>query len=241
MIQVAFYGTIRKDLSSFMFYGDCSSSVLLNTLYVAASKLVLFEFCSRAGEEQPVEWDYSRRLFFSCSRIPFRFSEGSNTDSLVWWFGHREKAYPWDFYFLRPRQRKGPKEIGPVRSVPVLPARADPFPYAGAKEQASEQVSKPASISGLTVFAERMLVLSGQERSPHVGAKTRSGSGKLTLAEPSESDASSKAAKSLSFSDFGMKVKEREAIAVKRPEGVSQSYGFGRANELMGELLARKT
>ncbi|TYH91282.1 hypothetical protein ES332_A13G107400v1 [Gossypium tomentosum] len=143
MIQVAFYGTIRKDLSSFMFYGDCSNSVLLNTLYVAASKLVLFEFHSRAGEEQPVEWDCSRGLFFSCSRIPFRFSEGSNTNPLIWWFGHREKAYPWDFYFLRPRQRKG---IGPVRSVPVLPVRADPFPYAGAKEQASEQVSKPASI-----------------------------------------------------------------------------------------------
>nr|KJB09776.1 hypothetical protein B456_001G164400 [Gossypium raimondii] len=157
MIQVAFYGTIRKDLSSFMFYGDCSSSVLLYTLYVAASKLVLFEFRSRAGEEQPVEWDCSRGLFFSCSRIPFRFSEGSDTDSLVWWFGHREKAYPWDLNFLRPRQRKG---IGPVRSVPVLPARADPFPYAGAKERASEQVSKPASISGLTAFAERMPVLS---------------------------------------------------------------------------------
>ncbi|PPD71371.1 hypothetical protein GOBAR_DD31747 [Gossypium barbadense] len=65
-----------------------------------------------------------------------------------------------------------------------------------------------------------------QERSPHVGAKPRSGSGKLTLAEPSESDPSAKAAKSLSFSDLGMKVKEREAIAVKQPEGVSQSYGF---------------
>ncbi|TYJ00679.1 hypothetical protein E1A91_A13G102300v1 [Gossypium mustelinum] len=157
MIQVAFYGTIRKDLSSFMFYGDCNSFVLLNTLYVAALKLVLFEFHSRAGEEQLVEWDCSRGLFFSCSRIPFRFSEGSNTDSLIWWFGHREKAYAWDFYFLRPRQRKG---IGPVRSVPVLPVRADLFPYAGAKEQASEQVSKPASISGLTAFAERMPVLS---------------------------------------------------------------------------------
>ncbi|PPR86450.1 hypothetical protein GOBAR_AA34234 [Gossypium barbadense] len=43
-----------------------------------------------------------------------------------------------------------------------------------------------------------------QERSPHVGAKTRSGSGKLTLAEPSESDASAKATKSLSFSNLGM-------------------------------------
>ncbi|KAG4151861.1 hypothetical protein ERO13_D04G096564v2 [Gossypium hirsutum] len=138
MIQVAFYGTIRKDLSSFMFYGDCSSSVLLYTLYVAASKL-------------PVEWDCSRGLFFSCSRIPFRFSEGSDTDSLVWWFGHREKAYPWDLNFLCPRQRKG---IGPVRSVPVLPVRADPFPYARVKERASKQVSKPASISGLTAFAK---------------------------------------------------------------------------------------
>jgi len=50
----------------------------------------------------------------------------------------------------------------PVRSIPVLSARANPFPYAGAKKLASEQVSKHVPIFGLTTFAERMLVLSSQ-------------------------------------------------------------------------------
>lgn len=58
MIQVAFYGTIRKDLSSFM----GTAAVLLYTLYVAASsnriskgrRLFFFFFSCDVGK---VEWE----------------------------------------------------------------------------------------------------------------------------------------------------------------------------------------
>lgn len=43
-----------------------------------------------------------------------------------------------------------------------------------------------------------------RRKDPLTWVLRRSGSGILTLAEPSESDASAKAAKSLSSSDFGM-------------------------------------
>lgn len=98
MIQVAFYGTIRKDLSSFMFYGDCSSSVLLYTLYVAASSnriskgriLFFFLFFLRCRQG----W-----MGTDCKSPGFDWSGGQAEASKAWSRGEKEILGLWPSFY----------------------------------------------------------------------------------------------------------------------------------------------